>query len=331
MHILIIDITSQLPAVLYGGTERVIYDLGKSLTNKGHKLTYLVKEGSVIDFANVIIYDQQKSINEQIPEDVDIIHFHSFIGFEKVDKPYIFTMHGNGSITDDFDINTVFLTQDHAKRHGADCFVYNGLDWSNYPITNLEEKRTYYHFLGKASWNIKNLLGACKIVVKAKAKLTVMGGDKWTFKNIKKGAFYKLNPAIEYFGMVDNERKMKIMSKSKGLIFPVLWNEPFGLAIIESLYAGCPVFGPNYGSLPELIPDNIGYTSSSISEISQKMNEELYSARVCHEYALKNFSSEVMADGYLRCYKEVLQGKTLNKKKPLTKSRDLIVLNKFKD
>jgi len=331
MHILIIDITSQLPAILYGGTERVIYDLGKALNNKGHKLTYLVKEGSVINFANVIIYNQQKSINKHIPKDVDIVHFHSFVGFEKVDKPYIFTMHGNGSIIDDFDINTVFLTEDHARRHGADCYVYNGLDWNNYEITNLEENRTYYHFLGKASWSIKNLLDTCKIAIKAKAKLIVMGGKKWTFKNIKNGMFYKLSSSIKYVGMVDNRHKIKIMSKSKGLIFPVLWNEPFGLAIIESLYAGCPVFGPNYGSIPELITEEFGYTSNSISKIAHKMTERKYSAKTCHEYALNNFSSEVMANGYLECYQKVLNGETLNKSKPFTNDTKIIVLNKFND
>ncbi|NQY28269.1 MAG: hypothetical protein HRT69_02240 [Flavobacteriaceae bacterium] len=52
------------------------------------------------------------------------------------------------------------------------------------------------------------------------------------------------------------------------IYLPVLWNKPFGLAIIESLYTGYPVFGPNYGSLPELIPENVGYTSNSMSEIA---------------------------------------------------------------
>ena len=65
---------------------------------------------------------------------------------------------------------------------------------------------------------------------------------------------------------------MKIMSKSKDLIFPVLWNEPFGLAIIESSYAGCPLFGPNYGSIPELITEEYGYTNNSMSKIANKMN-----------------------------------------------------------
>ena len=38
-----------------------------------------------------------------------------------------------------------------------------------------------------------------------------------------------------------SSEKGEILNSSKGLVFPVLWHEPFGLAIIESLYYGCPV------------------------------------------------------------------------------------------
>ncbi|NQY28270.1 MAG: hypothetical protein HRT69_02245 [Flavobacteriaceae bacterium] len=60
------------------------------------------------------------------------------------------------------------------------------------------------------------------------------------------------------------------------------------------------------------------------------MNSKLYSAKTFHEYAFNNFSLEVMANEYLKCYQEVLEGKTLNKKKPLIKNKGLVVLNKFK-
>jgi glycosyltransferase involved in cell wall biosynthesis len=323
MNILIIDITSSLPAKYYGGTERIIFDLGKALSKEGHSVSYLIKNGHDIDFANIIIYNQNKTINEQIPKFIDIVHFHSFIGFEKINIPYIFTMHGNGKPDDKFDINTVFLTKDHAIRHNAECFVYNGLDWTNYPHINFNQNRTYYHFLGKASWKIKNLLGACKIIIKANKRLKVMGGNKWTFKNIKKGAYYKLNTAIEYMGMVDNEKKIKIMNNSKGLIFPVLWNEPFGLAIIESLYAGAPVFGSNYGSIPELLNSKVGYVSNSINDIVNQINTRTFSPKDCHEYAVEKFSSDIMAKNYIKCYQKVLNGETLNRTQPKAISKNI--------
>lgn len=94
-----------------------------------------------------------------------------------------------------------------------------------------------------------------------------MGGEKWTFYNIKRNPFYTLHPNVSYMGQVDDIQKIKIMEESKGLLFPVLWNEPFGLALIESLYAGCPVFGTKNGSLPELINENVGFLSNDENEL----------------------------------------------------------------
>ena len=44
-HILIVY-NAKIPALLYGGIQRVIWDLGKSLVGKGYKVSFLVKEGS---------------------------------------------------------------------------------------------------------------------------------------------------------------------------------------------------------------------------------------------------------------------------------------------
>jgi glycosyltransferase involved in cell wall biosynthesis len=322
-NILIVDIKSTLPAKYYGGTERVIFDLGKALSKKKYNVSYLIKAGKNIDFAEIIIFDHNKPIIEQVPNNIDLIHFHCLTDFKNIKTPYVFTMHGNGQEFEKFDINTIFLSKNHAERHNAQCYVYNGLDWSNYPQVDLYHNRTYFHFLGKASWKIKNLLGACKISVKAKVKLKVMGGNKWTFKNIKKGAYYKLNTAVEYMGMVDNDEKIKIMNNSKGLIFIVLWNEPFGLAIIESLYAGSPVFGSNYGSIPELLNPKVGYVSNSINDIVDQINTRTFSPKDCHEYAVENFSSDIMAKNYIKCYQKVLNGETLNRTQPKAISKNI--------
>jgi len=52
--------TGLIPVKLYGGTERVIYSLGKELVKLGHDVTYLVKEGSYCNFAKVLFIDTKK-------------------------------------------------------------------------------------------------------------------------------------------------------------------------------------------------------------------------------------------------------------------------------
>ena len=70
MNILIVD-NGKIPAVNYGGTERVIWYLGKELLKLGHQVSYLVKEGSTCDFAKVIIRDNTKTISSQIPSNIE--------------------------------------------------------------------------------------------------------------------------------------------------------------------------------------------------------------------------------------------------------------------
>ena len=140
----------------------------------------------------------------------------------------------------------------------------------------------------------------------------VMGGEKWTWANLKRKPQFTLHPNITYFKQVNNTEKMAIMEKSKGLIFPVKWHEPFGLAIIESFYAGCPVFGSTLGSLPELVLPEVGFLSDNIDEITAKINTFEFSPKQCHEYALEHFNSKKMAENYLEAYTRILDGESLN-------------------
>jgi len=298
-----------LPVLKYGGTERVIWDLGMALTEMGCNISYLVKRGSISHFANIIEFNPELSINHQIPEDIDIVHFNTF--YEKIEKPNIFTLHGNTSLNVTLPINTVFISKKQASFYKSDVYVYNGLNWNNYK-TEINNNRDSYHFLGKASWKVKNLNGAINTAIKAKEELNVMGGVKWSFRNLKTNFINKMNPKIKYHGMVGNDLKVKILSRSKGMIFPVLWSEPFGLAIIESLYCGAPVFGTPYGSLEELITSEIGFTSSKMDDVVYKMKNEKYSFSKCNEYAGDLFNSNVMARNYLKIYEKVLGDKKLH-------------------
>ncbi|MFL1896112.1 glycosyltransferase [Aquimarina sp. 2-A2] len=316
MKILIVDKSGIIPTINYGGTERVIWGLGKELTLLGHEVFYLVKEGSTCDFAEILVLKDEINIESQIPKYIDIVHLNFRLKQPITSKPYLITMHGNPSKEELIDINTVFISKNQAERYQSSMYVHNGLDWSDYPAPNLDTERTYFHFLGKAAWKVKNVFGAAKIALESNNKLHIMGGKRWTFRNLKRGFGYVLNPKIIFRGMVDNNVKMDIMKNSKALLFPVSWHEPFGLAIIESLYAGCAVFGTKNGSLPELITPEVGFIGDCSSEIVKAIQEFDYNPKLCHEYATKYFNSNRMAESYVILYKKILSGDTLNQKVP---------------
>ncbi len=315
MNIVLVS-TGLIPVTRYGGIERVIWCLGKELVKMGHEVTYLVKKGSSCNFAAVLSIDERRDIIDQVPATADLVHFHfspDTIGSFK--KPYIITMHGNTGYSRTLDKNTVFVSKNHANRYGSDCFVYNGLDWSEYKIPDFSATRTSFHFLGKAAWRIKNVKGAIAVIKGTKAEtLNVIGGRRF---NIKMGIRFTFSRRIRFYGMLGGTRKDELLNGSKGLIFPVRWHEPFGLSIIESLYFGCPVFGTPYGSLPELVPADVGYLSNRAADLTEVVeNYDRFSNRHCHEYAAGQFNSGKMAQCYLDKYREVLAGRPLNDKPP---------------
>lgn len=315
MNILIVNDTI-IPARFYGGTERVIWDLGKALALMGHSVFYLVRKGSKCDFAKIIPINEKEEISKQIPENIDITHFNfTPPHIENFTKPYLITIHGNSNDFKALDQNSVFVSKNHALRYGSDSYVYNGLNWNAYLNPDFATRRKHFHFLGKAAWRVKNVQGAIDIAKALKSeKLMIMGGDRFNFKM---GVRLTFSPKVKFYGMVGGREKDKLLQQSKGLIFPVRWHEPFGLAIIESLYFGAPVFATPYGSLPELISPDVGYLSNNKWELVETIkNVDSFSNKRCHEYAIENFNHTKMANSYLEKYKIVLSGQKLNKTSP---------------
>lgn len=318
MHILIV-LDTKFPVVNYGGTERVMWYLGEELSKRNHKVSFLCQQGSVCPFAYCIAFDPSKHINEQIPEDVDLIHFNNGTAGYSGKKPYIVTYHGNYNTL--IDKNAVFVSRNHAERNGSNSYVYNGLNWDDYGTVDFNNERRYFHFLGKAAWRVKNVTGAIDIVKNLPGEqLYVLGGYRL---NLKMGFRFTLTPKVHFLGMIGGEKKLHYLKASKGLIFPVRWHEPFGLAITESMYCGAPVFGTPYGSLPELITWETGFLTSSKEEmIMHILNDYHYSPKICHEYARDLFNSQIMARCYLEKYEIVLNGGVLNSKQPIANPAD---------
>jgi glycosyltransferase involved in cell wall biosynthesis len=315
MNILIAN-NSVIPAFKYGGTERVIWWLGKELAKRGHRVTYLVNKGSYCDFARVIELDETKPLNQQIPDGTDIVHAH-YQHAGLVEQPYVNTLHTNIDNPEHaLHPNTIFVSGDHARRYGSDSFVYNGLDWDATGKPDLNRRRNHFHFLGKAAWRIKNVKGAIDVVTATpKERLAVLGGSRL---NIKMGFRFTVSPRVSFYGMVGGGEKNLLLNNSKGLLFPVRWHEPFGLALIESLYFGCPVFGTPYGSLPEIVSKEFGHLSASADELSRAiLQADSFDRAKCHQYAADVFNSGKMAEGYLAKYAAVLDGKSLNSRSPM--------------
>lgn len=312
MHIAIVS-NSTIPAMKYGGIERVIWWLGKELVKRKHRVTYIVNHGSIVPFASVQFLDS-RPLHQQIPADVDVVHYQS-CGDPETVQPYLTTIHGNiNELNAPFDINCVALSANHAKRMNTSVFVHNGIDFDDYGAPDWNRARKFLHFLGDAAWKVKNLKGAIRIAKQAGEKLAVLGGNRVDFNH---GIKINFAANARFYGRVGGEQKNYLLNESKALLFPVLWHEPFGLAVIESLYFGCPVFGTPFGSLPELVTKEVGFLSDSYQELAGAAQQlSVYDRKKCHQYVVDLFSAGRMAEDYIKLYERLMNGESLNTARP---------------
>jgi glycosyltransferase involved in cell wall biosynthesis len=186
---------------------------------------------------------------------------HSELAFPQ-SKPFCLTIHGNTNQAREFHENTIFCSQKHAQNHGAQAFVHLGLDPREYGSPNFHvNTNSRFIFLGKAAWKLKNVKGAISVAKKSGAEIDVLGGTRLNFKM---GFRLTLDRAAHFHGMVGGAEKYNLMRNAKGLIFPVLWDEPGATAVIESLYFGLPVFATPYGCLVEQVRF---YSESTINSL----------------------------------------------------------------
>ncbi len=324
MNILLIC-NARLPVFAYGGTERVVWDLGAALAEMGHKIYLMAAAGSHCPFAHVIAIDRRRSLRQQVPDDVDIVHFHNRPEFDpdQAFLPYLYTQHGNETSNTDMPRNSVFVSANHAKRFGSEQFVHNGLNWAAYGNVDFKRPRQWLHFLGNAAWKVKNLRGAIEVAHQADEVLAVLGGYRL---NLKRGFRLTLSPHVKFFGMVGGQKKHDLLNASKGLVFPVTWDEPFGLAITESLYFGCPVFGSLRGSLPEIVTAETGFLSNEIPQLAEAVRLRRFDPVACHTLAKDHFNSSRMAHTYVEKYKKVLNAGVLCTVRP-SKSPSLLIID----
>jgi glycosyltransferase involved in cell wall biosynthesis len=113
---------------------------------------------------------------------------------------------------------------------------------------------------------------------------------------------------IEYLGEVSHGTKVELLQDARVTLFPIDWEEPFGLVMIESMACGTPVIATNRGAVPEVIEHG---RSGIIVETYREMGEALAAADAldpleCRRYAEERFSPERMVDAYVTAYREAM-------------------------
>ncbi len=294
-----------LPVVKYGGSERILFWHMKELARLGHQVVLIGHPDSDVQRYGIeLIAMRDGEWQQQIPKDSDVVHL--FTNTEIPGIPTLVTIQGNGKPGEVFSRNTVFLTRKHAEIHGSDVFVYNALDFEEYPWRPVKKSWDSFLFMAKGSWKVKNLKHCIKACKASKKQLHIGGGKA-------------LLPSryVHSYGMVGGEEKLEIMRRCDALLWPVRWHEPFGIAVIEAMALGLAVIASPYGSLPELVTKESGLIVNDYTQLVAALSTpHQFDAQTIRTYVEENFAIAKLTQDYLALYARILKGEILNENAP---------------
>ncbi len=341
-----------VPPKKYGGIERIISFLTEGLVKKGHKVTLfasgdsktkaklfsLAKKGIIPlggEWEDYWWNLWNHSVAFEKWKEFDIIHCHwGIMGsyFQRLTKVAVLhTMHNIPSknhlrwkVFEYYkdDLNLVFISKSE-KRNAMikpknSWVIYNGIDISEFKFN--PKPKGHFIWIARVS-KAKGIENAIKIAKKAKIKLLLAGQiqahQKLYFEKVIKP---KLDSNIRYIGELSRDKLSKFYGQAKALLYPIEWEEPFGLVMAESMACGTPVIAFDRGSVREVVKDGkTGFIVKPFDKngkpniqgfVKALKNIDKIKREDCRKWVEENFSVEKMVDKY-----EELYYKILNKKK----------------
>jgi glycosyltransferase involved in cell wall biosynthesis len=182
--------------------------------------------------------------------------------------------------------------------------IYNGIEIDNYEYNNKPEDVvvTAGRIIPK-----KGIHTAIEISAKVGVKIEFAGtiSDKKYWKEIVEPM---LGENVEYAGLIPYPEVPKFFRKAKAFLFPIEWEEPFGLVMIEAMACGTPVIAFNRGSVPEVVKDGeTGFIVNNKDEAIEALkNIDKIKRSDCRKHVEDNFTASSMIKGYEKVYYDVL-------------------------
>lgn len=328
-----------VPPKVYGGTELFVGHLAEGLTSKGiDVVVYANGESNVSCELKFLypraqwplegeIFSNMKDVNHtawamaDAARDCDIIHVNNAPGLANsrfVDLPFVYTIHHphEEGLTEFYsyypDVQYVTISdfQQSLETMPRMRTIYHGILMHQYRLR--EKKQPYLSFIGRIA-PVKAPHLAIEVAKKTGIPLKIAGEIQPIFKS-----YYEteIKPHIdgkfiEFVGEADMAAKNELLGNSMAMLFPIQWNEPFGLVMIEAMACGTPVIALRAGSVPEVVKNGVsGYVCEDVDEMVQRVKGLDLSPSRVRIYTEENFSVDVMVAKYIDLYTEIYTGRT---------------------
>lgn len=321
-----------VPPVFYGGIERIVDMLANGLSERGYEVTLFAHRdsctsGRLIAWPGVdsssttdTILNASALAKHTLLRGFDIVHSFSRIAYltpilplavpklmtyqRSISQRTVGIGHALSRDTLEFTAISSWMMQ-HVKHVGRWNLVPNGVPLHIYPFQATTPIGAPFVFLGRVE-EIKGPHLAIQIAKLTGQRLVIAGNipdDKrgWYNVNIKP---HIDGQQISYIGPVTDEEKSKLLGNARALLMPVLWDEPFGIVMIEALASGTPVLGLSRGAVPEIVKDGItGFVRDDIAGLVKAAHILDRIERLnCRRDVEKRYCAEVIVDRYIEVY-----------------------------
>jgi glycosyltransferase involved in cell wall biosynthesis len=329
-----------VPPTGYGGIELVVSLLADGLAEAGHDVTLFASGDSLTKGKLAAVFPTAPSelIGRSLPElrhvlacyeradEFDVINDHTgMLGAAVgglVDTPVLHTVHGPLDIREAQEVYGriakvapqvgLISISENQRKPMPDlpwaATIPNAIDLSIYPCK--PHTGEYLLFLGRMSPD-KGAHRAIAVAMGLGVPLKIAGKRREVKERQYFAEFVEphVGHGVEYLGEVTHGQKVELLQDARATLFPIEWEEPFGLVMIESMACGTPVIATRHGAVPEVIEDG---RSGIIVDNYRRMGDALEAADAldpieCRRYVEERFAPERMVDDYVAAYRAAIE------------------------
>jgi Glycosyltransferase len=333
----------EVPPKAYGGVESVVADLTDALMARGHEVTLIGAGAQKTGTRFIPVWPRTvpERLGEPFPEVVhaalvrrairrlaarhglDIVHDHTLAGplnapaYAALGLPTVVTVHGpvNGDLHQLYsalrdDIHLVAIS-DRQRQLAPElnwaAMVHNAVRVETFPFR--ADKGDYALFLGrfhpeKAPHLALEAAHAAGIPLVLAGKCAEPIEKEYFEREVRP----RLTDRDVVFGVADAEAKRRLLAEARCLLFPVQWEEPFGMVMIEAMSCGTPVVALRGGAVPEVVVDGVtGFVCDDPAQLPDALRRlpEIDPA-ACRQRVVDHFDVDRLGAGYEAAYRRIL-------------------------
>jgi glycosyltransferase involved in cell wall biosynthesis len=330
-----------VPPCRYGGTELFLAELAHGLLRLGHDVVVYANGESRLPCeirarfqdscwplrepgAGTLraIEHLAWSLQDAAADEFDVIHLNDAAGvpFTRfLSTPTVYTLHHPhapelSALYESYpEVSYVAISRAQAARERMPrrVVIHHGLDAAMYRF--IARKDSYAAFIGRIA-PCKGAHLAIEVARRAGVPLKIAGEIQPVFRDYWETAVRPFvdGRQIEYLGEANHALKNDLLGNARALLFPIQWEEPFGLVMIEALACGTPVLALPGGSVPEVVrPGVSGWICRSVADMADRLEDLSLDPRACRRHVEQHFTLDLMVRRYADLYRRVSGGGTV--------------------